>query len=85
MQMFALTRKTKDGKSFLCGIYTTMPKAKAAATGKMMHLDWMVKKPVKWAVDDRPHEVIYSRDGETLTIDRWEADKALINGEWVIL
>lgn len=86
MQMLVLKRRSTAGESILCGLYTTMKKAKTAATGQMMQLDWITPKAGKWSVEDRGRAVIYTRtDGETFVIDYWEVDKALINGNWKIL
>lgn len=86
MKMLVLKRKNKDGVVTICGLYSTKKKAKTAATGMMMHLDWMYNKPGKWTTDEREHEIVYSRpDGEVMTIDYWQVDKALVNGQWKIL
>lgn len=83
--MLALTRRSKEGISTLCGVYSTKKKARTAATGMMMHLDW-TGGGGKWTMTDRGHEITYDRpDGESLVIDNWQVDRALLNGEWVIL
>lgn len=83
MLIAVLRRTSKDGKSILSGLYSTKKKAKLAATGMMDHLNKMAAKPGKWKVDEREHEIVYSRnDGERLTIDFWKTDKALIDGQY---
>jgi len=85
MLVSVLHRETKDGKSILSGIYSTKKKAKLAATGLMDHINKMSAKPGKWSVEEREHEIRYSRHGETIVIDFWSVDKALIDGQYKMI
>jgi len=86
MEVAVLRRRTKDGQDILAGMYSTKRKAKLAAKGMMDHLDKMAAEPYKWSVGDYGTEVLYRReDGEQMTIDFWEVNKALINGEYKVI
>ena len=86
MQIAVLRKRSPNKGEILSGLYSSKKKAKIAAVGLMLHLDKMVAKPGKWSVDEREHEIHYSRpDGFVIVIDFWTVDKALIDGVYKVI
>jgi hypothetical protein len=87
MIVFVLKSHLPDRDEKLNGIYSTLAKAKLAATGLMMHLDQMVVKPGKWTIEAHEGEMIYRRkkDGVVVNVLSYKMDKALLDGKFVRL
>jgi hypothetical protein len=69
----------RTNRDVLLGLFSSKAKAQIAAE------EYCKKFFGAYDIDDDGDEVIYSAGSQSLTIDTWELDLALMNGRWTIL
>lgn len=67
----------------LSGVFSKMELAQRAAEA------WIKDHPgqgnIEWRREEQEHEVQYSNQTTLIVLDYWELDKALVDGQWIVL